>query len=75
MLASKYILYIGEIKHITTNALPLPHYMKSYRITATVDGEELTQNWSGYDEQVAIAQMMLYEAQQGARSIAVIEVQ
>lgn len=48
--------------------------MKLYSITVEVDGVEKTARWSGYTEQIAIAQCFLYEAQNGARSLKVLEV-
>lgn len=39
-----------------------------------IDGEEHTQNWSGYDEQTAIAQAFTHHAQHGARSLSVVEI-
>lgn len=49
--------------------------MNTYKITMMVDDEERTSHWGGYTEQVAIAQAFLYEAQRGARSLKVIEIQ
>jgi hypothetical protein len=49
--------------------------MNLYQITVEVDGIDKTARWSGYTEQVAIAQCFLYEAQNGARSIKVIEIE
>jgi hypothetical protein len=48
--------------------------MKLYKITVEIDGEEKTARWSGYTEQVAIAQCFLCEAQNGARAIKVLEI-
>lgn len=48
--------------------------MQEFKITMAVDGEEQTSNWSGYGEQSAIAQAMLYYAQNGARNLKVIEI-
>lgn len=48
--------------------------MNLYEIIAEVDGEDKRARWSGYTEQMAIAQCFLYEAQNGARSIKLIEV-
>ena len=48
--------------------------MKRYSIVLEVDGVETTQQWSGYTEQVAIIQAMLYNAQNGARSVKVIDI-
>jgi len=48
--------------------------MQSYNITMLIDNEERTHLWSGYTEQGAIAQMMLYEAQNGARELKVINI-
>ncbi len=48
--------------------------MKNYEMIVEVNGEEKTIRWSGYDEQVAIAQCFLSEAQQGARSLKVLEI-
>jgi hypothetical protein len=48
--------------------------MNKYKITMIVDGIECSHLWSGYTEQGAIAQMMLYEAQNGARKLEVVEI-
>jgi hypothetical protein len=48
--------------------------MKRYSIVLEVDGVETTQQWSGYTEQVAIAQAMLCNAQNGARSVIVKDI-
>ena len=48
--------------------------MNTYKITLEVDGIEKEAQWSGYTEQVAIAQCFLYEAQNGARSLKVLEI-
>ncbi len=48
--------------------------MKLYLITLEVDKEEKEARWSGYSEQVAIAQCFLYEAQNGARELKVISI-
>lgn len=45
--------------------------MNTYSIVLEIDGEEITQRFSGYTEQVAIAQAMLYNGQNGARSVVV----
>ena len=37
--------------------------------------EEVTQTWSGWDEQTAIAQAFLSHAQRGARSIEVLSIE
>jgi hypothetical protein len=60
--------------------------MKLYKITIEIDisnedsheykvyrGQN-TSNWSGYNEQTAIAQAFLYHAQNGARELKVIEI-
>lgn len=39
-----------------------------------VDNIECTHLWSGYTEQGAISQMMLYEAQNGARKLEVVSI-
>lgn len=49
--------------------------MNKYRITLEIDGEESVQIWDGYTEQVAIAQCFLSEAQNGARSLKVIDIE
>ena len=48
--------------------------MNKYEITMLVDEVECSHLWSGYTEQGAIAQMMLYEAQNGARSLKVLDI-
>jgi hypothetical protein len=48
--------------------------MKTYQITFIKDGEETIQNWYGYDEQGAISQCFLSNAQDGARELKVIEI-
>lgn len=48
--------------------------MNTYKITLLVDNEERTENWSGYTEQVAIAQAFLSHAQNGARKLEVLEI-
>ena len=48
--------------------------MQEYTINLLVDGEQTTANWSGYDEQVAIAQCFLYHAQNGARKLEVLNI-
>lgn len=48
--------------------------MKTYTITLLVDNEEKTSNWSHYNEQGAIAQCFLSEAQQGARNLEVLSI-
>lgn len=48
--------------------------MNTYKITFEVNGEEKTALWSGYTEQVAIAQCFLSEAQNGARELKVLEI-
>ncbi len=48
--------------------------MNTYKIIIEVDGQEKITSWSGYTEQVAIAQCFLHEAQQGARSLKVLEI-
>lgn len=46
--------------------------MKEYSITIDVDGERhYDERWSGYCEDVAVAQAMLYHAQRGARSVSI----
>ncbi len=48
--------------------------MREYNINILVDGEEYLSSWSGYTETVAIAQAMLYHAQNGARKIEIIDI-
>lgn len=48
--------------------------MKTYKITLLIDNEETTQSWSGYTEQMAIAQCFLYHAQNGARKLEVLSI-
>lgn len=48
--------------------------MNNYSIVLEIDGEETTQRFSGYTEQVAIAQAMLYNGQNGARSVIVKDI-
>lgn len=48
--------------------------MTDYSIVLEIDGTETIQRWSGYTEQVAIAQAMLYNAQNGARSVKVVDI-
>lgn len=48
--------------------------MKLYSITIESDGVEKQARWSGYGEQSAIAQCFLSEAQNGARSLKVLEI-
>lgn len=52
--------------------------MKDYTITMATDDPvyngEITARWSGYGEQSAIAQAMLYYAQNGSRSLKVLEI-
>lgn len=52
--------------------------MKSYKITMKTDDPvyngEHTTNWSAYGEQQAIAQAMLYYAQNGSRELKVLEI-
>lgn len=43
--------------------------MNTYQITFEVDGEEKTERWSGYTDQMAIAQAYLSHAQNGAREL------
>lgn len=48
--------------------------MKLYKITIEIDGMEKVARWSGYNDQCAIAQCFLFEAQNGALNIKVLEV-
>lgn len=52
--------------------------MNTYKITMATDDPvyngEMTSNWYGYTEQVAIAQAMLYYAQNGSRKLEVLEI-
>lgn len=48
--------------------------MNTYKIEMVVNGEEKQSHWSGYTEQVAIAQAFLSEAQQGAREIKILSI-
>ena len=48
--------------------------MNTYKIELEVNSEAKTSRWSGYTEQVAIAQCFLYEAQNGARELKVLSI-
>ena len=48
--------------------------METFKIEMMVNGDEKTSRWSGYGEQSAIAQAMLYEAQNGAREIKILSI-
>ena len=48
--------------------------MQTYKITIEIDGEERTERWYGYNENVAIAQAFLHHAHQGVRSLKVIDI-
>lgn len=48
--------------------------MKNYQITLQVDGEETVASSYGYTETIAIAQVFLMYAQNGARALKVSEI-
>lgn len=48
--------------------------MEYFKIEMEVNGEYKNSRWNGYGEQSAIAQCMLYEAQNGAREIKILEI-
>lgn len=52
--------------------------MQTFKITMQTDDPvyngEHTSNWHGYGEQSAIAQAMLYYAQNGSRSLKVVSI-
>ena len=49
--------------------------METYRILLLIDNEEKTEDWSGYTEQMAIAQCFLSHAQNGARKLEIISIE